>query len=228
MLVLSPTIINDGRKLIISSQPMSYMSHDFGESRQEIGPIGGIEFGRFFKNQEADSLLITSALRMNANFPYISPNTGLPSRPIMEVIDAGMRDNTGRENVIRFAHVFKDWIEQNTSGLIFIQIRDTPRFKEIAQKTPSSAFSKLARPFYGFYGNWENFQQYNQGTAYSLFENEVNIPVETVTFEYVPDDDGKVSLSWHLTSKEKKQILHGVHQPQNVRALERLRKLLND
>ncbi|MFT7332478.1 MAG: hypothetical protein ACI81S_000682 [Sphingobacteriales bacterium] len=223
MLLLSPTIINDGRKLYISGQPMSYLTHNLGEDKKRLAPRGGIEFSRFFKNQNSDSLLLTSALRMNANFPYISPNTSLPSEPLMEVIDAGMRDNTGKESAMRFAYVFKDWIEKNTSGIIFLQIRDTPRFEEVNQKTPTSSLSKIARPLYGFYGNWEKFQQYNQSEAYQYLSSSLKVPIETISFEYIPQDDKhEVSLSWHLTSKEKVRVQEAIYQIQNQKSLRKL------
>ena len=229
ILLLSPTIINDGRKLFISSQEMSYLTHNLNEEDRRLAPIGGIEFLRFFKKQNSDSLLLTSALRMNANFPYISPNTSLPSEPYMEVIDAGMRDNTGKESAMRFAYVFQDWIEKNTSGVIFLQIRDTPRFEEVDQKTPTSSLSKVVRPLYGFYGNWEKFQQYNQAEAYYFLEGNLKVPLETITFEYIPEDDNhEVSLSWHLTSKEKARVQGAIYQIQNQKALRKLIERVGD
>jgi hypothetical protein len=74
MLVLAPTIVNDGRKLYISPQPLSYMSAPlpvFGKGDGQ--KIKGVEFRRFFARQGADSLRFLSALRMNATFPYVTP-----------------------------------------------------------------------------------------------------------------------------------------------------------
>ena len=60
---------------------------------------------------------------MNATYPYILPSVWLPTHPVIDVMDAGLRDNYGQETSLRFLHVFKDWINENTSGVLIIQIR---------------------------------------------------------------------------------------------------------
>jgi hypothetical protein len=55
---------------------------------------------------------ILSALRMNATFPYVLPNVWLPTNPIIDVMDAGLRDNFGQESSLRFIEVFKDWLKE--------------------------------------------------------------------------------------------------------------------
>ena len=68
MVFISPTIINNGHLLIVSAQKIAYMTHKTDNSY-----FDGIEFSRLFAGQDAQNLKITSALRMNATFPYISP-----------------------------------------------------------------------------------------------------------------------------------------------------------
>jgi hypothetical protein len=77
------------------------------------GQPEAIEFQRFFRDQDADNLKLTSALRMNATFPYITPIVSLPSQPPMRVMDAGLRDNYGyRISRFAFLHTFRDWIRR--------------------------------------------------------------------------------------------------------------------
>ena len=105
MLFLSPTIVNDGHMLIISPQPISYMTYKTDNTYYD-----GIEFTRLFSEQDSKNLKFTSALRMNATFPYILPMVSLPSDPPIEIMDAGFRDNYGLKTSIKFIENFKNWI----------------------------------------------------------------------------------------------------------------------
>ncbi len=40
---------------------------------------------------------LLTALRINATFPYVLPNVWLPSKPVIDVMDAGLRDNYGQK-----------------------------------------------------------------------------------------------------------------------------------
>ena len=61
---------------------------------------------------------------MNATFPYVLPTVWLPTNPVIDVMDAGLRDNYGQESALRFIAVFKDWLQANTSKVVLIQKRD--------------------------------------------------------------------------------------------------------
>ena len=96
LMIITPTIVNDGRKLIISSQGVSFMTgFDIDSNVNYIPMPQSIEFSRLFVSQDAQNLSFTSALRMNATFPYITPITALPSNPPIEAMDAGLLDNFG-------------------------------------------------------------------------------------------------------------------------------------
>jgi len=128
MLLMAPTIVNDGRKLYISAQPVSYMNSPLLNNLPVANQkLKGVEFLRLFEEQDASHIRFLSALRMNATFPYITPNVALPSEPIMEVMDAGLSDNFGVSDAVKFLYIFRDWISENTSGVIFLTIRDTPK-----------------------------------------------------------------------------------------------------
>ncbi|MFM1932084.1 MAG: hypothetical protein RL226_1387, partial [Bacteroidota bacterium] len=119
MMIISPTIVNDGRRLLISSQPISYLTQN--KPISGIGYEGAlsedIEFTRLFSEQDPMNLKFTSALRMSATFPYVLPIVTLPSEPEMEVMDAGMRDNFGTKTTLQFLYTFRNWINTNTSGV---------------------------------------------------------------------------------------------------------------
>src|SRR5699024_2411907 len=97
MIVITPTITKGGRKLLISPQKVSYLTYPVYENNyRQIRDIDGIDFRTFFQKQKPLNLLFTSAIRMNATFPYVLPNVFLPAKPTIEVMDAGLRDNYGK------------------------------------------------------------------------------------------------------------------------------------
>src|SRR5690606_21306472 len=132
MLVMSPTIINDGRKLYIAAQPLSYMnSVMIAYPDYDLSKLAGIDYQLLFNNHGAGHLRFLSALRMSATFPYITPNTTLPTEPSIQIMDAGISDNFGISDAVRFLYAFKDWIAENTSGVIVLSIRDSPKLGQI-------------------------------------------------------------------------------------------------
>src|SRR5690606_19658460 len=72
-LIFSPTIANDGRRLLIGANNLYCLTQN--QLNKNINPVSeSIFFNAYFKNQFADSLEFSSALRMNSTFPYITPN----------------------------------------------------------------------------------------------------------------------------------------------------------
>jgi hypothetical protein len=205
MLVLCPTIINDGRRLVISAQYTSYLTQSTPNTNiPNQSLIDGVEYLRFFEEQDAGNLKFTSALRMSASFPYISPSVSLPSTPVMEVMDAGIRDNLGIKTTIKFLYVFRKWIKENTGGVILLQIRDTRKELPVENTPEHSLFQNITLPL---------------GSAW--FEGKVDL----VDFE-LPNEKEKVSLSWHLTTREKKFIDNAIFLQENQQAMFKLKKLL--
>lgn len=229
MLIITPTIINDGRKLYISSQPVSYLIREFTGLEFSKSNLDGIDFYHFFEKQNSQNLKFTSALRMSSTFPYVTPNVTLPSDPQMEVMDAGVRDNFGLETSIRFLYVFRNWIKENTSGVIFVQIRDTRKVLPIEKKSGESIFEKLTNPLSGFYTNWAKFQDYNQDNIIQYATSWLGTELEVVRFQYMPSNiNEQASLSWHLTSREKQNILNSIYRYENQKSILRLKELLEE
>jgi hypothetical protein len=244
MLIISPTVINDGRKLFISSQPISYMSMSSSyEKLKASQKIKGIEFNRFFKDQDAENLHFVSALRMSATFPYITPNVDLPSEPAIEIMDAGLSDNFGISNSMRFLHVFKDWIAENTDGVIFIIIRDSEKDIAIKKHTESSLFQKILTPIGSLYNNWDYFQDFNNDNLIEYTETWFPGKYDVIEFQYIPRyeywqknrmeytelnnyEKNRATLSWHLTQREKESLHKTILESNNHAALIKLKQLL--
>jgi len=227
MMVFSPTIINDGRRLYISSQPVSYLCHpQLGDNLKMERLSEGIEFRRFFKKQEADSLQFTSALRMSATFPVIMPIVTLPSMPEMHVVDAGGKDNFGLETALKFLFTFRNWINTNTSGVVIIQVRDRHKKVQDDPKGNQSLIQSLTAPIASLYGNIFSVQDYAQDQQLEYAGLWFDGKLEVINLQLRNQKPDKISLSWHLTEKEKQKVFNSIHLPENKEAIERIRKLL--
>jgi len=225
MLLISPTIINDGRVMQISPLPVSYMINSPRNSGDPNAVTDGVEFGRFFKDQDAGGLRYTSALRMNATFPYVNPAVSLPSEPAMEVMDAGIRDNYGLKNALRFLYVFHDWINENTSGVLIIQVRDTYKNVKVEDNSVKTFFQKLTTPFKNLSGNFIIMQDYENDALYQYAKTACNGPMELISFQ-MPEMEDKISLSWHLTRREKNFIKDIATNDANTASLKKVKELL--
>ena len=225
LMVLSPTIANDGRRLIIGSQPYSFLCSDAAGERTGELLHENIEFSRLFQAHDAGHLRFSSALRMNATFPYVTPMAVLPSTPVMEVMDAGIRDNFGWKTTYRFVHALRHWIETNTSGVVIVQVRDLPRDKDLDSRS-STLLNKFSAPLGGIYGNLTRTQDYSGDDAFMLLQTSLKVPVETIQFQLEQTKESQISLSWHLTRSEKNYIRNAVNEPFFKKELERLAMLL--
>ncbi len=240
MLLIAPTIINDGRKLFISPQHISYMNTANIYNKRFLNQkIKGVEFLRFFNHQGAENLRFLSALRMGATFPYITPNITLPSEPPVEIMDAGLSDNFGVSDGIRFAYVFKDWISQHTSGLLMLSIRDSEKDPDIEQKEYASLLTQLFTPIKSLYANWDNIQDIKNDNQLEYAQSWMEGNLDRMDFEYYPyimEPDStsgnlkleRASLNWRLTAREKKHILEGVHLKKNKQTMQKLLEWLEE
>jgi hypothetical protein len=231
MILLSPVIANDGKKMIISPQGKSFLTAPKSAHRhpQKV-EFDGIDFQHFFKNQSPQNLKFTSALRMNATYPYILPNVHLPSSPPIEVVDAGWRDNVGVDIPIRFAHVFEDWIQANTSGVVFIQIRASEKIDTLEVLNSDQGIIRSVVNPLGLAGQFMGMQDFNQDAALDYIRDIYgDFPMDIIQFMYRPSQfNEKASMSLHLTEKEKEDIINAIHLNENQVSLERLRRVIDD
>lgn len=222
MFIMAPTIIGDGRKLLMSPQGLSFMT--FSETHQDFlhtREYDGVEFARFFKNHDADSLRMITALRMSASFPFITPLVNLPSEPAMELIDAGVRDNEGLEFTLRYLHQFKDWIKANTSGVMVVQVKANRPDEVPIEEMSRTKSSQLTKPIVGVVQSFSNLQIYNKALLLELSRDYMDFDVDVVRFSLFEREDD-VSLSWHLTRQERSYIERTVNAPRNQVALQRV------
>ncbi|MGQ0826898.1 MAG: patatin-like phospholipase family protein [Bacteroidota bacterium] len=227
MMVFSPSIVNDGRKLLISPQGISYLTQNAKSDDLSYNKLfDAVEYSRIFEEQDAHKTLFTSVLRMSATFPYISPVVSLPTEPRIELLDAGLRDNYGLETSLRFIKTFNDWIAMNTSGIVIIQIRDKHKNVPIDENPSQTLIQALSRPMGSFYGNLFAVQDYNQNQQIQMAGLWCKSPIEIIDLQLRNNQQDHISLSWHLTNKEKRKVLESLTLPENQDAIKRIVELL--
>ena len=173
------------------------------------------------------NLRLLSALRMNATFPYVLPNVWLPASPVIDVMDAGLRDNFGQEATLRFLDNFKEWIELNTRGVLVIQIRDRNTSNWTPPFEPRTATDVLVSPATMLQNNWFRMQDYYQDTDFAYFKNSFGALLTKITVMYIPQKpDNKVALNFHLTAREKRDIIESFDTPNSMQTLKQIVEIL--
>jgi hypothetical protein len=227
LMFYSSTISGDGRKMLVSTQPISFMMRNWPDSASGIGgEPDAIDFCAFLQKQDPYNMRMLTAMRINATFPYVLPNVWLPTRPIIDVMDAGIRDNFGQETSLRFLNVFNDWLRENTSGVVYIQIRDRKGSDWSDAKEARGFTSMFTKPIGVIQFNWMKMQDYYHEEMVSMADDTFRFPFEKLTFTYVPAKKNQAAaLNFHLTLKEKVDIADALGSPDNQNAFQRVRVL---
>jgi hypothetical protein len=226
-LIINSTIVNDGRKLMICNQPIAFLTQPEYSLKMPSPPIDAVDFRAFFPEQNTGELNLTSALRMNATFPYILPVVKLPSQPKMNIMDAGLRDNFGIQVASRYLHVMRAWLKENAGQVIFLEIRDTRENDVSGNVDQTSLGAMLMDPLFVIQNKWEAFQSYGYNYVKDFAPAYVDGRLSFITMQYIPKEFKKTAaLNFHLTQKEKEDLYESIDQPYNQAEVQRLIKLL--
>lgn len=245
-LVFSPSILETGQRLFISnldvpeltfSEPFQPMpasdgeveSDEYWRKRLENLTISGIEskFLNEMKGLQYDMKLSTAA-RLNATFPFISPACALPIEYAQYSIgDAAYHDNYGVSLLAKWMLAHEAELG-DFDGILIVQIisSTTPRKTSIPSK--GGLFSGIYVPLVGLFSHANKkivlsadellevaIGQVTEHHRNHRSKNEMPVSetpfVKLVTFEY----DGQASLSWYLTPEEIYSIVFPfIHEPQ--------------
>ncbi len=228
-LIWNSVISRDGRQLIISSSPKRWlMQSGFDTTRIPAKEVDAVDFVSFFKDRNPLNLSVLSALRMNATFPYVLPNVWLPSDPVIDVLDAGLRDNFGQATTFRFINTYKTWLQQNVSKIIIIQIRDRQSGDWDRPLETDNVLSFLTKPFLVLQYNWFRLQTYYQLNQLDYLSNSFGPNLYHLSFQYIPTKKEQMaSISFHLTASEKKDIATSLNSSINQDAFKKLMALFS-
>lgn len=230
LMILSSTVTRDFKKMLVSSQPISFlMQTEYKDSTTKMVGPDAIDFAALFKNMDPTNLRMLTALRMNATYPYILPSVWLPSKPVIDVMDAGLRDNSGEETSLRFLNVFKDWINENTRGVLIIQVRSRKKGSWDDGYKASGISEIITNPFTMMQKNWFRLQDYFQDDDISYLQNNLGNKLHRVSLMYIPKNpEGEAPLNFHLTAIEKKEVSASLHRQNNLEAIELIKDFLTN
>jgi len=201
--VFNATVVDDGRPLLFST-----IEHDQNLSVAQI-------FDRLYEGYDTP---VTSAVRMSATFPYVTPAARAHRRDKSDwsqaeyhVVDGGYYDNYGMATLVECLDNELDKPEVNVSELMVIRIHSMP-----VVNSPDRGLEKK-RGFYYQMGvpltalnNVRGAGQLSHGKVeFDLLQKRWReragrkVDIEVATFEYPKYD---APLSWHLTDKQKQAI----------------------
>ena len=227
LIFFNSVIKSDGRKLYISTQPLSYMMKSVHFQADSSTAADAVDFGAMFKQQQPMNLRILTALRMNATFPYVLPNVWLPSTPVIDVMDAGLRDNVGAETTLRFIDNFRSWITENTSGVILLQLRDRANDEWLMNEQGQTLTDVIVTPATMLQHNWFSLQNYYQGDQLSYFIAANDSLLTRMSVIYQPAKvDKTAAINFHLSAREKRDVIESFKTPGNAATVKAIQTLL--
>lgn len=220
-------ITRDGKMLLLSTQHLRFMMQSPSDSI-EVSAVDAVDYSTFFAKQDPYNLRLLSVLRMNATFPIVLPNVWMPSKPVIDVMDGGLRDNYGVENSLRFLSHMQKWIEENTSGVLMIQIRDRMDGGWENPYEYDDLTGNSTKPFFLLQHNWYKMMDYFQGDMQNYFLSNSGYPIHKVSFQYIPrSEENKAALSFHLSEREKQDIAASLNSKHNQEGFQKILQLMN-
>lgn len=227
LLMLNAVVNTDGRKMMMCTQPVSFMMKPKIFHGDTSISADAIDFMALFKKQHPMQLRLLTAMRMNATFPYVLPNVWLPTEPVIDVMDAGLRDNFGQEMTLRFLDNFKDWIAQNTSQVVILQLRDRT-IENWQDREESKSFTEMMlTPGTVLQHNWYKMQDYGQADQLNYFTRNDSNVLTKITMQYIAEkQDNTAALNFHLTGREKRDVIFSYYHPVNQKNVKKLLNLI--
>ncbi len=235
-LALAPCVAEDGRRLLISNLPIEYiLLSDLGKKYQHptagrdgeendgeenpddtVSPPSFLSSKRWSVAGYSARLLnpnhqmrVSTAARLSANFPVIVDSPSIPNLTEgFRVMDAGYIDNYGLMVAARWLQFNSQWLRENTSGVLFIQLSSSHLERQDALAKSASAVPEVG----GFIGASFNKTLHHQDMAISQVARALKMtstePVDDF-FQFISlEYEGPASLSWYLTSAEKYSLLY--------------------
>jgi hypothetical protein len=259
-LAFTPMMVEDGRRLLISNLDLAFATRNVGglllehssrkierptiqggdfdlaiHEEDDVFSLSAVEFFRLFP--DAHDFQVTTAIRMSASFPWVSPAINLPTLPPRRVVDAAYYDNYGVNLSALWLSKMSAWLEENTSGVLVVQIRDNVSqgarteidFDRVGREdTPLDRLvwhggSKLARP--GLQAISTPLIGVTNARNWTMaFRNDEQVDLQDLLFDDKRGSDFfrtvvfecpvEVSLSWKLTEREKAVLAGGFGRPE--------------
>jgi hypothetical protein len=258
-LIYTPMMVEDGRRLLISNLDLAFATRNVGglllepssrkierptiqggdfdlsiHEEDDVFSLSAVEFFRLFP--QAHDFQVTTAARMSASFPWVSPAINLPTLPPRRVVDAAYYDNYGVNLSSLWLSKMGSWLEENTSGVLVVQIRDNvsqgarteidfDRIKpedSLLDRLVWHGGSRLVRP--GLQAiSTPLIGVTNARTWTMAFRNDEQVDLQDLLFDEKRGSDFfrtvvfecpvEVSLNWKLSDREKAVLIGGFGRP---------------
>lgn len=223
-LVLSPMVVEDGRRLVISNLDLGALLVNEAATLPSPATLSrsGLQALEVWP-ESAEELHLSTAVRLQANFPWVLPSTEVPpfhpGEPPCRVVDAGYYDDTGVDLACAWLHRHFDELQRLTGGVVLLQIRDTTSIDRSAW--PHIRRSALARGLDGLLTplaavlrardatNWYR----NDAAVAGLSRRWAAAAGPKFFATAIAQFGGEASLSWSLTDEEASNIRQYVHDP---------------
>ena len=83
----------------------------------------------------------------------------------------------------------------------------------------NSIIDRLTSPVGNIYGNFTQVHDYTHDQMYQMISSNFDVPVKEYIFE-MDSKDKNISMSWHLTSREKKEVLDFLNDPETSKQMD--------
>jgi len=221
LMLFNSVITADARQVVMGTHPSRFLMRSIEDTANLFGTDpDALDFVSFFQHNNPYNTRILSALRANATFPYVLPNILLPTKPLVDVMDAGLRDNYGLESSLRFIKTFQTWLKENTSKVVIVQVRGRKMGEWDVKGGEVNFFGELTGPMWLLQNNYYKLQDYYLDDQLQYLFSAYGPQLHRVNFQYVPaKEEAHASLSFHLTAAEKNDIRRSLDNISNTEQL---------
>jgi hypothetical protein len=238
-LVLSPMIVEDGRRLFISNLDLENLATE--ATPQRVLSRSAIEFARMFR--DAAKLSLGTAVRMSATFSYVMPAIEIPTSPALRTVDAGYYDDHGVNLAALWLLDHAELIRQRVPRVILIEIPDN--LASLRKSGPCNARRSwiksglwaLTTPVEGILSGRDAVPAYDDDELIEVVSATLNTKdnperFQSIAFEppyEVPEcgscarPQDEVALSWHITPADFRRLSEGMDSTANREKRARLR-----
>lgn len=202
-LIYSPSSLDDGRRLLVSNLQLSELTHHRDYS------VSAVQFYELYPNAV---ISVATAARMSASFPWVSPASELPTEELRRIGDAGYFDNYGGFITSAWIEKNRQWLSQNTSGILVVQVRDST-FSQGVRNVASAGestrvsrgFSEWIAPIEGVFATRGSAMNFRSDFDLAALANQ--FPDKFLTSFEVELPNGTAPLTWNLTEKAARDII---------------------
>lgn len=226
-LVYSPTLVEDGRRLLVSNLDLTALTA--ADANTLVSPatgeeapasptrlsVSGVQLFQLFPHRQS-RFAVAAAARMSASFPYMSPASALPTSPRVRVVDAGYYDNYGVDLSALWLHAHRKWLRECTSGVLLVQIRDhlgSGWRTKLQVQASGEVLGGLTSPLEAVFSARESSMSFRNDELLDVVENELNVGGSSFFTTAIFEFSETAPLSWVLTERDKEQLRHAADSP---------------